>query len=133
MNFKIYTLGHPLAKFYLDAIKEYEKRLSRYCKISHTHFKNLDALQKMLSPKTYVIALSIDSESLTSVEFAHKINTWGISGTSDITFIIGVNEFSAKELLCITPLQTDLGLCATLLVEQIYRGYRILNNQPYHK
>jgi 23S rRNA (pseudouridine1915-N3)-methyltransferase len=70
---------------------------------------------------------------LTSEDFAEQINTWGISGISEIVFIIGASDFESNSTLALTSMEMDSGLSATVVFEQIYRAYRILNNQPYHK
>lgn len=133
MNFKVYAIGDKLDKFYLDAIKEYTKRLSRYCKTSFTKLKSVEQLSKKLSDKSHTIVITPSGTHLTSEELAEKINTWGISGNSDITLIIGVTELMSDEKLAISSMDMDLGLTSTVVFEQIYRAFRILNNQPYHK
>ncbi|WP_341875837.1 23S rRNA (pseudouridine(1915)-N(3))-methyltransferase RlmH [Defluviitalea saccharophila] len=133
MNYKIYVVGTKLQKFYDNAIKEYNKRLSRYCKCSLLFVKNKEELLKKLSPKSYKICISSCGIQLSSEELAHKINHFGVSGKSDIAIIIGTNELPYDECLSIGPMDMDLGLMATILFEQIYRSYRIINNQPYHK
>lgn len=133
MNFKIYIVGEKLQNFYTDAIKEYNKRLSRYCKCNLIIVKNEDALLKKVSPKSYKIIMSSEGTQVSSEELANKINTLGVSGKSNISIIIGANTFPYNEYLSISSMEMDLGLTATIIFEQIYRSYRILNNQPYHK
>lgn len=133
MNFKVYAIGDKLDKFYLDAIKEYTKRLSRYCKTSFTQLKSVEQLSKNLSDKSHTITVTPSGIHLTSEELAERINTWGISGNSDITIIIGTTDLLSDEKLAISSMDMDLGLTSTVIFEQIYRAYRILNNQPYHK
>lgn len=133
MNFKIYTVSNKLDKFYIEAIKEYEKRLSRYCKIELIQVKNEEQFLKKLSDKSYKIIIRTTGQQLSSEGLADKINILGISGNSDIALIIGADNFTYDEAIAISPMEMDLGLLATIIFEQLYRSYRILNNQPYHK
>lgn len=133
MNFKIYAVGDKLDKFYLEAIKEYTKRLSRYCKTSFIHLKSPEQLNKKLTDKSYIIFITPQGLHLSSEEFAQKINAWGVSGNSDVSIIIGCDNLDSDEQIAISSMNMDLGLTATVTFEQIYRAYRILNNQPYHK
>ncbi|KAE9635662.1 23S rRNA (pseudouridine(1915)-N(3))-methyltransferase RlmH [Defluviitalea raffinosedens] len=133
MNYKIYVVGNKIQKFYTDGIKEYVKRLSRYCKPSLVPVKNEEDLLKKLSPKSYKILIASYGAQLSSEELASKINHLGVSGKSDIAIIIGSTKANYDECLAISPMEMDLGLTATILFEQIYRAYRIINNEPYHK
>lgn len=130
MNFKIYLVGDKIDKFYTEAIKEYEKRLSRYCKIQLVHVKNEKQLLKNISDKFYKILISSKGQQISSEELADKINLLGISGKSDIAIIIGVENIFCDEMLSISPMEMELGLKATITFEQIYRSYRIINNEP---
>ena len=133
MNFKVYIVGDKIKKFYVEAIKEYEKRLSRYCKTKLIQVKDEDKLLKVLSDKFYKILMSAKGQRISSEELANKINLFGISGKSDIAIIIGTENAPYDEKISISPMEMDLGLATTIVFEQIYRSYRIINNQPYHK
>lgn len=133
MNIKIYIVGDKIEKTFLEGIKEYEKRLSRYCKIKLQHFKNKEQLLKKTSDKTYKILISVMGTTVTSEELAEKINQLGITGKSDVTIIIGADNLPHDEVLAISPMEMDLGIKTLIMFEQIYRSYRILNNEPYHK
>lgn len=133
MNIKIYIVGDKIEKTFLEGIKEYEKRLSRYCKIKLNHFKNEKQLLSKLTDKTYKILVSVKGKSVTSEELAEKINHLGINGQSDITIILGDVHLPHNELLALSPMEMDLGIKALIVFEQLYRAYRILNNEPYHK
>ena len=133
MNFKVYIVGDKIKKFYAEAIKEYEKRLSRYCKTKLIQVKDEDKLLKVLSDKFYKILISAKGQRISSEELANKINLFGISGKSDIAIIIGTENAPYDEKISISPMEMDLGLATTIVFEQIYRSYRIINNQPYHK
>lgn len=124
---------NKIDKFYNEGIKEYEKRLGRYCKVELFQLKNEEHLLKKLSDKSYKIIISNKGQNISSEALADKINTLGISGNSDIAVIIGADNFLYDEVLAISAMEMDLGLMTTIVLEQIYRSYRILNNQPYHK
>ena len=122
--------------FYLFIYTRYftlSKRLGRYCKIKLQFIKNEDNLLKKFSAKTYKIAISTSGVLFSSEELTSKIDFLGISGSSDITFIIGSKNTVTEETLAISKMEMSTGLKTTIIIEQIYRAYRILNNQPYHK
>ncbi len=104
MNFKIYLLGDKIAKFYKEAIKEYEKRLGRYCKIQLIEVKNQDALSKSLSLNSYKIWITTKGEGISSEELAAKINKYAISGHSDMAIIIGSKPTQFDEHLAISSM-----------------------------
>lgn len=133
MNFTVYVVQKKIEKFYLEAIGEYEKRLGRYCKIALIPVKNEAILLKKLSEKSYVIKIVNDGERLSSESLAEKIESYGLSSNSDISFIVGPAEINSDESLCISPMDMDPGLESAVLFEQIYRGYRIISGEPYHK
>jgi 23S rRNA (pseudouridine1915-N3)-methyltransferase len=133
MNFKIYIVGKKIDGFYQEAIQEYQKRLSRYCKINYSFVKNEEQLAKKISNKTYIINISPSSQEVSSEELAQKINDWAVSGISDITIINSSPKIPTQEHLAISSMEMDPGLMTTIIFEQIYRSYRILNNQAYHK
>ncbi|MDP4178367.1 MAG: 23S rRNA (pseudouridine(1915)-N(3))-methyltransferase RlmH [Bacillota bacterium] len=133
MNFKIYIIGKKIDKFFSDAVKEYEKRLTRYCKTQLIYIKNNETLQKKLSDKSYKIIISNNAELISSEELSDKINKLGISGNSDISIILGNENLNCDEKLSISAMDMNLGLQSVITYEQIYRSYRIINNEPYHK
>lgn len=133
MNIKLYVIGNKFDKFCYEGIKEYEKRLSRYGKFKMEEFKNPEQMIKKLSVKTYKIGITNAKDVYSSEQLAGKIDTLGTTGKSDITFILGITSFEFDETISIIPMDVDLGLHTLVLTEQIYRGYRILQNEPYHK
>ena len=133
MNFRVYIIGDEIKKFYAEAIKEYEKRLSRYCKIRLIRVKDENKLLKTLPDKFYKILISSKGQRICSEELAEKINLFGISGKSDIAIIIGTENAAYDEKISVSPMEMDLGLTATIIFEQIYRSYKIIFNEPYHK
>lgn len=133
MNYKVYVMTNQIDKFYREAIKEYEKRLSRYCKTELIQIKDRNQLLKKLPDRSYKIGLSSRGKDISSEELAQKINTLGLFGNSDVDIIIGIDDLPCDERLSVSTMDMDLGLLGVIIFEQLYRGYRILNNQPYHK
>ncbi len=159
MKITLLTVGKIKEKYLRDAVSEYSKRLSRYCKLEIIEVadektpdqaslaeeeairqKEGERILKQLKNDSYVITLEIAGKMLTSEELAGKIDTLGIRGTSHITFIIGGSLGLSDEVLQ----RSDYGLSFSkmtfphqlmrvILLEQIYRGYRIIKNEPYHK
>ena len=159
MKITILTVGKIKEKFYADAISEYSKRLSRYCKLEVVQVadektaedcteneieiikqKEADRLLKHMSEDAYVITLEINGNAIDSIELANKINKLGISGTSHIIFVIGGSLGLHKSVsdradykLSFSKMTFPHQLMRVILLEQIYRSYRIIHNQPYHK
>ena len=133
MNFIICLVGGKIETFYNDAMEEYGKRLGRYCKIDFVHVKNPSQLAKKLSGKFYRIAVSTKGRQVSSEGLADKINSMALSGNSDVALIIGAENLPCDEAIAIGPLEMNPGLMAVIIFEQIYRAYRILRGEPYHK
>ena len=159
MKITLFTVGKIKEKYLKDAVAEYSKRLNRYCKLEIVEVadeKTLDGaseavenqirqkegerISKYLREDAYVIALAIDGEMLSSEKFSEKIGRLGISGVSHIIFVIGGSIGLDNELLKRADCRLSFSrmtfphqLMRVILLEQIYRGYRILSNEPYHK
>ena len=144
----IISVGKLKEKYLNDGINEYLKRLSKYMKVevedvSFDKEKTLKEearnIQKRLNLKSYIITLEIDGKELTSLELSDLINKISINN-SDITFIIGGSyglDDSIKQLsnykLSFSKLTFPHQLFRLILLEQIYRSYKIINNETYHK
>ena len=159
MKITIVTVGKIKEKYLKDAIAEYGKRLSRYCKLEivETSYENTpdgaselmeqqirrkegERIEKYLREDAYVIALAIDGKMLSSEEFSEKIGSLGVSGVSHIIFIIGGSIGLDEQILRRADYRLSFSkmtfphqLMRVILLEQIYRAYRILNHEPYHK
>lgn len=159
MNIKLITVGKIKEKYYKDAISEYSKRLTSYCKLNIIEVndektkegasdnenevvlrKEKDRILKHINDSDYVIALAIDGKSMDSVEFANAINKLGINSVSNICFIIGGSLGLHNDVLSKANMRLSFSdmtfphqLMRVILLEQIYRAYRIINNEPYHK
>lgn len=159
MKVTVITVGKIKEKYLKDAIAEYSKRLSKYCKLeiievtdektpdnaSETvenmiRAKEAERILKYVKDDTYVITLEIQGKQLTSEELADKIETLGVQGTSHITFIIGGSIGLGEEVLKRSDYALSFSrmtfphqLMRVILLEQVYRSYRIINGEPYHK
>lgn len=126
--------------FYKNALKEYEKRLSSYCKFKFSNSFNV----KNNTKKLYIIEISMtsafkDNTFVTSEEFAKHLLDLGTKGHSDIIFTIDFDiktestKVSPNEIISLSSLDLSNTSTSLVLIEQIYRAYRIINNEPYHK
>lgn len=133
MNFRVYLINCKIDKFYQEAMREYKKRLSRYCRMQTVSVKKAEELAANLPGKGYRIIISNKGRLISSEELAEKINQLAISGHSEVAFIIGAEHLPGDEVMALSPMEMDPGLQATIIFEQVYRAYRILHNEPYHK
>ena len=159
MKITLVTVGKIKEKFFEDAIKEYSKRLSRYCKLEILQVadektpegaseavelqikeKEGQRILSLIRDDAYVIALAIEGKRLDSEELAERIEKLGVSGISQIVFVIGGSlGLSAQVMkradyaLSFSRMTFPHQLMRVVLLEQIYRSYRIMNHQPYHK
>jgi len=159
LKINIVCVGKVKEKFFTGAIDEYSKRLSRYCNLKiielpdeKTPDNASDTVNDLIKRKegerilsnikddSYVIALAIEGKMLDSVELSKKIDELGISGKSDISFVIGGSLGLSSEVLARADYKLSFSkmtfphqLMRVILLEQIYRSYRIMKNEPYHK
>ena len=149
---KIICVGNIKEEFFRDAIEEYKKRLTRYTKIEIIEVKdisyddvdksiNLEGIEilKHIDSKDYVITLEIEGKELSSEEFAQRIESIQTINPN-ITFVIGGSyglSNSIKERsnfkLSFSKMTFPHQLFRIILLEQIYRSFKILNNESYHK
>ena len=159
MKITLITVGKIKEKYLRDAIAEYTKRLSKYCKLEiievadektpdnasetveeQIRNKEGERILKNIKDDAYVITLEILGKQLTSEQLADKIDTLGIQGTSHIVFIIGGSIGLGQDVLkrsnyslSFSKMTFPHQLMRVILLEQIYRSYRIINGEPYHK
>lgn len=149
---KIICVGKIKEKFFRDAIDEYLKRLSKYTKIEIIECKDYslnnieeekeaekNEIEKHILDKDYVVSLDIKGNTLSSEEFADKIDKTLINN-SNIDFIIGGSnglhesiKNRSNYLLSFSKMTFPHQLFRVILLEQIYRGFKIINNESYHK
>ena len=159
MNIKIICVGKLKEKYLLDGINEYSKRISKYSNIeiielvdepipdnpSQKEVENIkkkeaDKIQNHIDSHDFVCSLDLSGKQLTSEEFASKIIEITVQGFSTIDFIIGGSLGIDKELvansnliLSFSKLTFPHQLFRMILLEQIFRAYKINNNETYHK
>ena len=143
---KIICLGKIKEKYLQDLIDDYQKRINKYHKLEIIELKDLNDLEKeeqailkYIDSKDMVICLDINGKNYTSIEFAKLIDESFIN-YSNITFIIGSSEGlspkvknKANLLLSFSKMTFPHRLFRGILLEQIYRSFKILNNEKYHK
>ena len=159
MKITIISVGKVKEKFYRDAISEYEKRLSRYCKFQIIEVadektpdkasaieeeqikeKEADRILSHIKEDAFVITLEIMGKKLDSVSFANLLEQKAVHGISHIQFVIGgslglhqkVSQRSDYKL-SFSDMTFPHQLMRVILAEQIYRAYRIISGEPYHK
>lgn len=159
MNITLITVGKLKEKYLKQAIDEYSKRLSRYCKLEIIELndektpdnasekeelmikeKEGKAILSRVKDNAYVVAMDLKGKQLTSEELASFISDCGVRGNSNIVFIIGGSLGLSDEVikradykLCFSKMTFPHQLFRVMLLEQIYRSFRINNNEPYHK
>ena len=159
MNIDIVCVGRIKERYLTDAIAEYSKRLSRYCKLNiievadektpehasegvdrQIKAKEGERIAKHLNPGAFVIALAIDGQMLSSEGLAAKVSQLGIQGVSHIQLVIGgsigLDEAVLKRAdykLSFSKMTFPHQLMRVILLEQIYRAYKINAGEPYHK
>ena len=159
MNITILCVGQIKEKYFRDAIAEYQKRLSRYCKLQMIEVadektkenaseaendlirkKEGERLLKHIKDSDYCITLEIDGKMLTSEGLSKEIDRLGLAGKSSLVFVIGgsigLDTAVLKRsdyALSFSKMTFPHQLMRVILVEQIYRSYRIMRGEPYHK
>lgn len=149
---KIITVGSLKEKYLKDAQDEYLKRIKRYTNVNLIELKDegfveetkaiyleSEKIKKYLSPKDYIITLEIEGKQFDSMEFSKTLNNI-MSENSNIVFIIGGSYGLSSEIksqskihLSFSKMTFPHQLFRVMLLEQIYRSYKIINNEKYHK
>lgn len=159
MKVTIVCVGRIKEKFYKDALAEYEKRLGKYCKFEIVEVademtpdgasaaqeeqikeKEAGRILSKIKEDAYVCALEIAGKRLSSESFAEWIEKAAVSGKSSLTFVIGGSlglhssvSKRADFALSFSDMTFPHQLMRVILSEQIYRAFRIINGEPYHK
>ncbi|MGL4847354.1 MAG: 23S rRNA (pseudouridine(1915)-N(3))-methyltransferase RlmH [Clostridium sp.] len=159
MNITLITVGKLKEKYLKQAIDEYSKRLSRYCKLEIIELadektpdnasekeelqikeKEGKAILSKIKENAFVIAMDLGGKNLTSEEFSKFIEQQGVIGNSNIVFLIGGSLGLSDEVkrranykLCFSKMTFPHQLFRVMLLEQVYRAYRIMKGEPYHK
>ena len=151
MKITVLCVGKLKESFFRDAVEEYKKRLGGYCEFTVTEVAD-DAdsptamesegrrLLDKLPTKSYVIALCIDGKKLDSIGLSKKLNELMVGGTSHIVFIMGGSTGLSQAVikradfrLSFSDMTFPHQLMRVILTEQIYRSFRIIRGEPYHK
>lgn len=134
MNYIIYIQEKKIESFLMENIKEFTKRLSRYCKIQIIQLKKPQEISKIKWKQGKHFTIVEGKESISSESFARNIRQLELHGTANCHFYIHCRpDFDDIEEFSISAFHIDSGLLASILCEQIYRSYRINLGQPYHK
>ncbi len=159
MNINIVCVGKMKEKFMTQAVDEYVKRLSRFAKIKITELADEPAPEKMseaeemnvlkkegerildkIAPSDYVVALCVEGKQMPSEKLAEHIANCMVSGVSAITFVIGGSLGLSEEVKQRSNLRLSFSLMTfphqlmrVILLEQIYRAFKINANESYHK
>ncbi len=159
MNIRLICVGKIKERYLNEGIREYMKRLSRYAKVEIIEVEDEKAPEGLSSADENIvrekeaariarhlregsvkIILAIEGKSLSSEEFAERLRQYGLVGQSQLDFIIGGSlgldrSITAKAdlLLSFSRFTFPHQLMRLILLEQIYRAFRIINNEPYHK
>ena len=159
MNIKVVCVGKIKEKYIQEGIKEFSKRLSRYCNLDIIEINDEKAPENLsqkemeivkskegekilakIPQNGHVISLVIEGKQLTSEGLAENIEKLMVSGTNDICFVIGGSLGLSKEVikrsdykLSFSKMTFPHQLMRLILLEQVYRGFRIMKGEPYHK
>ena len=156
MNVKIVAVGKIKEQYLKDAIKEYEKRLTPFCSFSvvevnaeqildealNERYKELesDRILQQIKPDSFVITLEILGKMFSSEDFAQKLKDISNSGVNDITFVIGGANGLHQKVTNISNLKLSFSkmtfthqMIRMILTEQIYRAFKIIKGETYHK
>lgn len=158
-NVYLICVGKLKEKFYADAVAEYAKRLSAYCKLTITELpeeklpqnpsqalidaalsREAAAIRSKLPPKARVVALCIEGQLLSSQELAKRLQTWEIGPTNQFCFLIGGSygldeslKAQAHVRVSMSPMTFPHHLARVMLLEQLYRSFKINEGSAYHK
>lgn len=159
MKITVISVGKIKEKFFKQAIDEYTKRLSKYCKLKIIEVSDEKTKENMsqteeniikqkegakilknIKERDYVMTLEINGKNPSSEQLASHIKDLGITGNSSITFIIGGSIGLSEEIskranykLSFSKMTFPHQMMRVILLEQIYRSFRIINGEPYHK
>jgi len=155
MKIVLITIGKTNEKYLIDGISNYQKRLKHYINFEMTEIvnikntKNLSELElmkkegelilKQIQSSDYLVLLDDKGKDFTSPKFAQKLQQWMLSGKKRLVFVVGgAYGFSEEvyqrgnEKISLSKMTFSHQMVRLFFVEQIYRGYTILNNEPYH-
>jgi 23S rRNA (pseudouridine1915-N3)-methyltransferase len=159
VNLTILSVGKIKEKYLQEALGEYQKRLGSYCSLTMIEVKDektkenpsdreIAMIQNVegerilgkIKPSQWIITLEIDGEAVSSEDFARQLGDYPHQGVSDLVFVIGGSlglskavKQAAMKRISFSRMTFPHQLMRVILLEQIYRAYRILRREPYHK
>lgn len=159
MKITLITVGKIKERFFEEAVAEYSKRLSRYCRLEIIQVADektpdgaSEGMERQIKEKegkrilanikegAFVMALAIEGKMLSSEELAGKVQKLGVDGVSQIVFVIGGSLGLSEEVmrradfsLSFSKMTFPHQLMRVIFLEQLYRSYRIISGEPYHK
>ena len=159
MNITVISVGKIKEKYFTAAIDEYSKRLSRFTKLNIIEVadekipdnasekeelqikdKEGELILSKIKDNMFVVAMDLNAKQMTSEEFSKFLDTQGVIGNSNIAFVIGGSLGLSKNVIkranhkiCFSKMTFPHQLFRVMLLEQIYRAFRIMKNEPYHK
>ena len=151
LNIRLICVGKLKEKFYLEACKEYEKRLSTLCKMEILQLeeepdrpgalaKEAEKIRAAIPAGSYVIAMCIEGKTCSSEELSRRMAEFAVAGKTQVTFLIGGSVGLDEELkrqadwrLSMSPMTFPHHMARIMLLEQIYRAYQIQQGTRYHK
>lgn len=154
MRITVVAVGRLKERFWADAAEEYLKRLRPYATVKVAEVADRDSgrdaaraladegadVLRAIPDGSHVIVLSLDGTQLTSERFSERLQALSLEGRSAVTFVIGGSEglsadvvARADERLSLGPMTLPHNLARVVLLEQVYRAFKIARNEPYHK
>lgn len=146
LRITIFAVGKLKEQFWKDAVAEYLKRLGGYAKIEVRELpdsnveKEASALLSALPERGPIILMDIRGKETSSEGLAQKIDNYALNSDSHISFIIGGSDGATKEVkqraterISFGPITLPHNLARVVLLEQIYRAFKIIRHEPYHK
>ena len=140
LEITVVCVGNLKEKYFTEACAEYSKRLSAFCKLKVVELKDGAPIIPHLPPRARKVALCVEGKQLSSEELADYIEKLPNSGVSELCFVIGAFDGLSEEVKACCDMRLSFSkmtfphqLMRVVLLEQIYRAYRIINGEPYHK
>ncbi|MBQ3142176.1 MAG: 23S rRNA (pseudouridine(1915)-N(3))-methyltransferase RlmH [Bacilli bacterium] len=146
MMIKIIVIGKLKEKYLIEAVNDYKKRINKYHKLEIVEIKDTNIYNEekeiisLINKNEYILLLDIFGKEYSSVEFSNKLQNLFNSSNSNITFIIGSSEGVTEKIkeivnekISFSKFTFPHGLFRVILLEQLYRSFKIINNEKYHK
>lgn len=143
---KIIVIGKLKEKYLIEAVNDYKKRINKYHKLEIIEIKDTNIYNEekeiisLINKNEYILLLDIFGKEYSSVEFSNKLQNLFNSSNSYITFIIGSSEGVTEKIkeivnekISFSKFTFPHGLFRVILLEQLYRSFKIINNEKYHK